>query len=800
MSKNSKRKAAQKRTNGTSPATVQPKEINATAPKAAPATEEKTVPAVVAESKPAATAVLTEKETKAPATNEEKTAVTQLKEVKPEQTQLTQSKPQETKLVEKKSGPINLTETKPAETQLASTKQASTALTKTEESKPADENAKVEAKEPVKKTTTRSTLAKNPAASATEEAAEKAVKKPAAKKTRSTTAKKDDAPTVKKTTRAKTKNAAAASETKDTAANRTAKAAKSTKNEAAPIKTTSKRTATKPVVDEEAEFMGRFQRHLDEFKWLYMELYDNEHMFDELNYNLNEIYKSRRASLKELDRVREADPMWYRRGDRLAMQLDTGLFAGTLSGIEDKLSYIKELNVNHLHLTPLLKTPVHNSDDGYTISDFRAVREDLGDTQQLEALTEACHKNGISLAMDFSVNHTSAEHEWAQRAMQGDSEYAARYINHWDLNYRNPVVFNEMAYNMLFLANLGVDSIQLHDLNLLDTRSHSFPKVHSLTRMLRIICEIVCPGVLLECTTGLTPQEAQNFLGTPEKPECHLLYNSLIASSIWNSLATRDTRLLKGELDNLPQGATYLNALRTYDPLRWEMSDDPLSWLGFDPYLHREFLFDFYDGSYTGSFAKGAQYHNYEDDGSCGTTASFCGIEKALEEKDDQALEFAVSRDLLLHTFLLTLPGIPTLYSGDEIGQLNQAVAPGADTRLTYRAPFDWSLAQQRSDANTIPGKLFQRLHALQTVRAKHADLFTVALPYTTVDTGDISTIWIVRSQQTGSLNALFNFCEEERVVSVEPGAYTDLLTGKKSEGGELTLAPYQAMWLYQKA
>ena len=119
-----------------------------------------------------------------------------------------------------------------------------------------------------------------------------------------------------------------------------------------------------------------------------------------------------------------------------------------------------ESNLSLIHISP-----VHNSDDGFTVSDFRSVREDLGSIGDLEQLADQCHQKGMTLAVDFTINHTSAEHEWAQRALQGDSEYIARYINHWDLNYRNPVVFHEMVYNLLYLANLGIDVFQLHDLN-----------------------------------------------------------------------------------------------------------------------------------------------------------------------------------------------------------------------------------------------------------------------------------------------------------------------------------------------
>lgn len=757
MRKNHKRKPAQKKPNPQPPVTAKPNEINPLVPGAAEAVS--SAPAQKAAAEPAA-----EPKTQDSALVPSKPEETKLVETKPQQSSLTQIRPVETKMVP--ASPANSAQEEKKASPEVKSETTEPAVASGDASAPAPEE-----QAPKKKTaSTRTRKAKAEPA-----APDQAVKKPAARKPRAASAK----------TRA-AKADSTADKSADSAVGK-------------PAEKPVRKRAVKPSVDEGAEFMVRFERHVDELKWLYMELYNDERLFDELNANLNEIYKARRAPLKELDRAREGDPEWFRRGDRMGMLLDTGLFAGNLSGVSEHLDYLKDLHVNHLHLTPLLKTPLHNSDDGFTVSDYRTVREDLGNIDDLEQLAELCHKKKFTLALDFTVNHTSSEHEWARRAQQGEAEYAQRYINNWNLNYRNPVVFNEMAYHLLFLANAGVDAIQLHDLHLLNTRSHSFPKVHNVVRMLRILCEIVCPGVLLLCSNGMSPQDAQSYLGTPDKPECHMLYNTLVASSIWNALATRDTRLLKGELDNLPQGVTYLNALRTYDPLRWEMSDDPLSWLGFDPYLHREFLFSFFDGSYPGSFARGAQYHNYEDDGSCGTTASFCGVEKALKEQDERELQLAVSRDLMLHTLLLTLPGLPTLYSGDEVGQLNQPVGDGEDTRLAYRAPFDWTLAQQRTDPSTVAGKLFPSLRALKDIRAKHPDVFADAVPYSTVETGDISTLSIVRGQEGETLQALFNFCEEERTVTVEPGNYTDLLTRKKSKGGELTLAPYQAMWLCRK-
>ena len=153
---------------------------------------------------------------------------------------------------------------------------------------------------------------------------------------------------------------------------------------------------------------------------------------------------------------------------------------------------------------PFLDTPKGKSDGGYAVADFRKVRPDLGTMKDLARLTEKCHENDMNVCMDFVMNHTSEEHEWAKRARAGEGEYMSRYffydngeipsryeetvpqvfpttapgnftwlpeIGHyvlttfytyqWDLNYRNPRVFNEMMYNFLFLANQGMDIIRI---------------------------------------------------------------------------------------------------------------------------------------------------------------------------------------------------------------------------------------------------------------------------------------------------------------------------------------------------
>ncbi len=176
------------------------------------------------------------------------------------------------------------------------------------------------------------------------------------------------------------------------------------------------------------EFELRFEKHHDELRWLYMELYDNGSMFAELCERLKQFYMERKEALKELDRRREADPAWYRQNDMLGMMFYIDNFAKTINGVEEKLSYIEKCRANYIHLMPFLETPKGRSDGGYAVSDFQQVQKDLGTMEDLESLTEACHKRGIHVCMDFVMNHTSEDHAWAVKAREGDGEYMSRYF------------------------------------------------------------------------------------------------------------------------------------------------------------------------------------------------------------------------------------------------------------------------------------------------------------------------------------------------------------------------------------
>ncbi len=408
-------------------------------------------------------------------------------------------------------------------------------------------------------------------------------------------------------------------------------------------------------------FATRFARHEDELKWLYCELYHND--MNAYRYFVDMIYRAWQArpeSLKALDASREAYPDWYRGREQTGMQLYVNAFAGNLQGVRGKLDYIEDCGVNYLHLMPLLESPAGRSDGGYAVSDFRKVQPELGTMEDLAALAEDCHARGIALCLDFVMNHTSEDHEWARRAKAGEREYQARYFFYdswdipnayeqcmpqvfpttapgnfswcpevgkvvmttfypyqWDLNYANPTVFNDMTDNMLYLCNHGIDIVRLdatpYIWKALGTPCRNLKQVHSLVRMMRMVCEIVCPGTLLLGEIVMEPSKVVPYFGTVEKPECHLLYNVTTMASTWNAVATRDVSLLEHQLSQvfaLPKAYTFLNYLRCHDDIGWGLDYAFLAGQGKGEVAHKKYLNDFLTGKWPGRPARGELYND----------------------------------------------------------------------------------------------------------------------------------------------------------------------------------------------
>ncbi len=609
---------------------------------------------------------------------------------------------------------------------------------------------------------------------------------------------------------------------------------------------------------EDALFQHRLTRHLDELRWLYMELYGNDAMFAELCGNLYCFAEERSDALKKRDLEREADPEWYRSNDLTGMMLYIDNFAGNLNGVREKLPYIQQTGVNMLHLMPFLDTVPERSDGGYAVADFRAVRPDLGTMDDLEKLADDCHKKGINLCMDFVMNHTSEDHAWAKKARQGDGEYMSRYFffdnwsipaeyektvpqvfpttapgnftwledcghyvmtsfypYQWDLDYRNPRVFNEMMYNFLFLANKGMDMIRIDAVPYiwkeLGTDCRNRPQVHTIVRMMRMIGEIVCPSVILLGEVVMEPVKVVPYFGTVEKPECHLLYNVTTMCTTWHTVATRDTRLLRCQLDivnSLPKEYVFLNYLRCHDGIGWGLDYD---WLGrnagIEEKAHKRFLSEWFQGYCEGSVSRGELYNDDPASGDacqCGTTASLCGIEEAGFENDSAAMEQAVRFDLTLHAMMFMQTGLPLLYSGDELAQVNDYSykddpKKAEDSRYLHRGKLRWDLAEHAHDLDTPEGQVFCGLNALGALR-KTNPAFGTGADVWTLDTGDDGLLAIGRYFEGQKIIGVFNFTSWDKKVTFpyDPGAFTDMLTGELHVLQDLPVPAYGFYYLEQ--
>ena len=586
----------------------------------------------------------------------------------------------------------------------------------------------------------------------------------------------------------------------------------------------------------------RLARHSAELDWLFMELYNDRAALEDLKAAMADAYAARPDDLKDLDAKREADPDWYKRGDMFGMTMYTDLFAGDLKKLARRIPYLKEQKLTYLHLMPLLQMPHPQNDGGYAVEDFDNVDPSLGTNEDLAALTAKLRKAGISLCLDFVMNHTASSHCWAKAAQAGDPEYQDYYFCYddrtipdqydavvpqvfpgsapgnfswneqmgkwvmtqfypfqWDLNYRNPKVLIAMLSSALHLANLGVEVLRIDAVpyiwKVLGTNCRNLPEVHTIVRMLRIALECVCPAVILKGEVVMAPKELAAYFGTPEAPECHMLYNVSIMVNLWSALASQDVRLLKTQIDKLnalPENCWFVNYLRCHDDIGWGLDEDVEKELDIDPLKHKEFLYHFYEGCVPGSWAMGELY-NYDpvtsDARSCGTTASLCGVEKALITHDKPMLEKSVERDLLMHCAMSFLRGFPMLNCGDKIGQLNgwdykEDPERVADSRNLHRSKFDWGKAELREKPGTLQNQLWEGMDGLREMRDDPC--FAPDAWVTTWDTHNDTVLGVVRRSGDQTLVGLFNFSDAKQDVWLD-GA-DDLMPRNGAE-----LAPYEA-------
>ena len=610
---------------------------------------------------------------------------------------------------------------------------------------------------------------------------------------------------------------------------------------------------------------AHFPRLFEKYTFVYGHQYDCYFHLQKLVELLRDGLKSRKPALKALDSQRLKTPLWYRDEEQVGMACYVDLMGPTLNDLHEKIPYFKALGVTYVHLMPLYDAPKGDSDGGYAVSDYRKVNPSLGTVKDLEKLTAALQKEGINVVLDFVFNHTSDEHAWAKAALSGDKQYQDYYYlfddrsipdqyEHtlreifpqvrrgsftfneamekwvwttfnsfqWDLNYSNPEVFNAITSEMLFLANLGCAALRLDALAFIwkemGTNCENQEKAHVLIQAFNCCLQIVAPAVVFKSEAIVHPDEVLKYI---DKDECQLSYNPLLMALLWNSLATRKTRLLTNSMKKsfaISDDCTWVNYVRCHDDIGWTFDDAVASELGINSFDHRYFLNQFYTGRFEGSFANGVPFAENPSNGDCrvcGSLASLCGLEGAIEANDPQAIDEAVKRMLLLYGITFSIGGIPLLYSSDEIAKLNDYSyrldeTKSHDDRWVNRIAVhseDTALAlgttTPESEAQTASLQVFEGLKQMIAIRKQHA-IFGQSKTHI-LDTDNQHCFAFLRENTEGQkLLVICNFSEHPQslhrslLATLKQSASKDLLTDETvvMESSPLELAPYQQMWL----
>jgi amylosucrase len=608
----------------------------------------------------------------------------------------------------------------------------------------------------------------------------------------------------------------------------------------------------------QARLEANFERLFDLLLHLYGGQYDFFYHLESILETAARMWLARPEELKALDAQREADPLWFQSQEMLGGVCYVDLFAGDLAGVRARIPYFKELGLTYLHLMPLYLSPEGDNDGGYAVSSYRQVDPALGTMEQLADLAAQLRREGMSLVLDFVYNHTSDEHEWAQRALAGDAECREYYFIfpnrempdaydahlreifpdvrrgsftyrpelegwvwttfhsfQWDLNYRNPAVFNRMAEEMLFLANVGVEVLRLDAVAFawkeLGTTCESLPQAHMLIQAFNALARMAVPALLFKSEAIVHPDDVARYIAPHE---CQISYNPLLMALLWETLATRQVRLLRHSMRNrfkINPACAWVNYVRCHDDIGWTFSDEDAAHLGINGFDHRQFLNTFYTGRFEGSFARGLPFQfnpATRDMRISGNCASLAGLEKALRDPGDALqVELAIRRIVLIHSVILSVGGIPLIYLGDEIGTLNDYgyrndPAKADDSRWVHRPVADWDKIARRSDEHSVEGRVYTRLCHLIDLRKENPAFAGGETDF--IDTGNPQVLGYVRQHEGQRVLVLASFIEtEQRVPANELRlhglgyTFTDLVSGERITcDGDLILEPYGFVWL----
>jgi maltose alpha-D-glucosyltransferase / alpha-amylase len=376
-------------------------------------------------------------------------------------------------------------------------------------------------------------------------------------------------------------------------------------------------------------------------------------------------------------------------------------FADTFSGLAGKLDYLKSFGISCIHLLPHYPSPMF--DDGYDITDYKNVRQDLGTLDDFKQFVENAHKLGIKVIVDFVLNHTSTRHPWFIEARSSKNNSKRDFYlwsktgkelatapnlfpdiknNNWiynsptndyyfstfhqeqaDVNWDNPEVFDQMMSILDFWVALGVDGFRLdavsHLIKREDTICDGLPETHALLKKIRAYLDSRYNGIILLAEVGGSIPETKKYFSQGD--ECHLVYNFPLVGYLLMALKNESKTLPKAFLDSMadiPKNCAFANFLGHHDEMALGMMDKK----------EQDELLVHFDPDSKHRFASGISLR---------MATMLSGDKIKIKEAFD---------------LLVSVPGVPIIYYGDEVGMENDVLhQEEKDTRKSMRAKFDWN-------------------------------------------------------------------------------------------------------------
>lgn len=583
------------------------------------------------------------------------------------------------------------------------------------------------------------------------------------------------------------------------------------------------------IKGKDSSFVERFRTHLYSIENLFNEIYgDHVHRnkgFDQLLHSLITHHQQRDTALIQKDAEKQKAGNWFLSHQITGMSLYVDRFAKNLQGLTKKLSYFNELGVNFLHLMPVFESPAEESDGGYAVSNFKKVDARFGTNEDLQKLIHQMQDRKMYLMLDIVLNHTSDQHEWAQKAKNGDPFYQdffyffdnrdlpnqydqtmpeifpvsspgsfsyVRELNkwvmtvfhhyQWDLNYQNPFVFNAMLDTILHYANLGVDILRIDAPAFiwkeLGTPCQNLPKAHTLLRLIKKCVQVSSPGMALLGEAIVAPREIIKYFGTGDYTvqECDIAYSSTQMALQWDALATGDTRVMlaaQHEILQKPYGCTWINYTRCHDDIGLGYDDYMIERAGFNPYQHRTYLKNYYAGWQEGSVAAGALFSvnpKTNDARISGSLASLCGLQKAVEWHQPNEIENALQKIILMQAQTMFMGGIPMLFNGDELAYTNdytylQDSSKNYDNRWMHRPVMNWQRNEKRKDRSTYEGSIFKATQKLITLR-KNLSILSDHKNISWMTPYNIHVAGFVRSEEDKKIFCVFNYKNADSYIT----------------------------------